>query len=120
MSNTQVEHAPEVSLDEDDLDGTAGIYDELEEEISDGECLIGLMRIHAAARLELIAADPRHARFLAQVIDRMNGKPEISVRSEEPPERMFELRSTTIERGDPRFAEALLIYVRDHYGLRIA
>jgi len=50
--------------------------------------------------------------------ERMNGKLAVTVHSEEPPSQPFELRTTTIERGDPRFAEALTVYLRDRYGLR--
>jgi hypothetical protein len=49
----------------------------------------------------------------------MNGKPAIAVESDEPSPPPFELGTTTIARGDPRFLEAMLAYVRDHYGLRI-
>jgi hypothetical protein len=98
----------------------AEVYDEIEEEDRDEECLIGLLRIHSDGRLELVAAEPERAAFLQQVTDRMNSKAEIAVHSEEPPSEPFELPATTIERGDPRFPEALLTYVSSHYGLRIA
>jgi hypothetical protein len=95
------------------------VYDEIDEEDLDIECLIGLMKIHENGRLEVVAADPQRASFLEQVTERMNGKLAVSVHSEEPPSQPFELRTTAIERGDPRFAEALLVYLRDRYGLRI-
>jgi|GEM_PF-2528355 len=98
----------------------AEVYDELEEEVRDEECPLGLLRIHPDGRLEIVAADPARASFLQQVTERMNGKAAIPVDSEEPAAPPFELRATMIERGDRRFVEALLVYVRDHYGLRIA
>jgi hypothetical protein len=98
----------------------AEVYDEIEEEDRDEDCLIGLMRVHSDGRLELIAAEPERAEFLQHVTDRMNSKPAITVHSEEPPTEPFELPTTMIERGDPRFPEALLTYVSAHYGLRIA
>lgn len=101
------------------LDQIAEVYDEIEEEERDEECPIGLLRIHPDSRFEIVAAEPERASFLHQVVDRMNGKAAIAVHSEEPPTPPFELSATTIERGDPRFAEALLTYIRDHYGLRI-
>jgi hypothetical protein len=95
------------------------VYDEIDEEDLDTECLIGLMKIHEDGRLEVVAADPQRAAFLEQLTERMNGKLAVTVHSEEPPLRPFELRTTTIERGDPPFAEALTVYLRDRYGLRI-
>jgi hypothetical protein len=119
MSNTQSNPVHEPSSGDDG--DIAGVYDESLEEDSDGdeEYLIGLMRVHADGRLEVIASDPERAAFLQAVTDRMNGKPAIAVESDEPSPPPFELATTTIARGDPRFTEALLAYVRDHYGLRI-
>ena len=95
------------------------IYDEIEEEDLDAECLIGLMQIGEDGRLEIVAADPDRISFLDQVAQRMNGKPAVSVHSEEAPSQPFELPITTLWRGDPRFKEALLVYIQDHYGLRM-
>ncbi|WP_129778575.1 hypothetical protein [Peristeroidobacter soli] len=117
MPNTQSELASDPFSGEDG--DIAGVYDEIQEEDGADECLIGLMRIHSDGQLEILAADPARASFLEQVMHRLNGKPAISVESEEPSPPPFELAPTTILRGDPRFPEALLAYVRDYYGLRI-
>lgn len=74
MSSTQVEHTSDSSSDEDGLDDIAGIYDEIEEEDRDEECLIGFMRVHGDGRLQVFAADPERANFLQRVTERMNGK----------------------------------------------
>lgn len=99
---------------------TAEVYDEIAEEHLDEECLIGLVGLHEDGRIEVLAADPGQAVFLQQVTARVNGKPTVSVHSEDAPAQPFELPTTEIERGDPRFPEALCAYLRDRYGLRIA
>ncbi len=96
------------------------IYDELAEEPGDDEHPIGSDPYPVpTAGSGCSRSIPTGRPFLESVVERMNGKPEITVLTEEPSDRPFAVRSTTIGRADPGFVDALFVYLRANYGLRI-
>jgi hypothetical protein len=98
------------------------VYEDADDMEGEHERPIGWVAIHADGQLEITEVDPDRERFLREVVGRVNGKPQISLISQEPPDEPagpFATHTVSVSRDDPQFAEALRTYLYVYYGLRL-
>ncbi len=100
----------------------ADVFEEADQPGHDGDReirLIGTVDIHDGGRLEVATVEPAREAFLRGVVDRMNRKSGIVLRSTVPPDEPYSTDHVSVERGDPGFGTALRTYMRTYYGLRL-
>lgn len=95
------------------------VYEEADDdEDTEGE-RIGKLEIHLDGHLKVVEADPARDTFLREVVNRVNGKAQILLRSQEPGTEQYTIGTVSVGRDDPAFVSALATYLYNYYGLRL-
>jgi hypothetical protein len=98
---------------------SVAVYEEADDDPETEDVLIGRCEILPNGHLSVLEADPARDTFLREVVNRVNSKSEILLRSQEPGTEQYAIGTVSVGRDDPGFVNALATYLCNYYGLRL-